>query len=129
MKALGNGWTFDIILDDCDCVTIAVTSKGEKLIGSPAYQIEELPESTVAAMQQRGEAVRNVPRRNKKQLGWGIGLMFAFIFGTFNMITSGEATEIPALIFFIAMIGVGVLLFLLGMKKKVRPWTLPYCQL
>lgn len=120
INSLGDSWTFDAILEDADCIAICVTSRGQSLVGTPMYEIQELSEEAAASLNQQFEEMRNTPRRSKKQIGWGIGLVLAFTFGTYNMLTSGEAYELPSLLFFIGMIGLGVVLFLLGMRKKVR---------
>ena len=116
----GDDWTFSVDLtDDTDALCIYIYSKGQSFYDAPEYKVVELDEEYHQELKAQFEAIRNTPRRNKKQIGWGIGLMAAFGFGTFNMISSGEA-EPSGLIFFIGMIGLGALLFLLGMRKIIR---------
>lgn len=118
--SIGDGWSFDVILENNDCVTVAVTSKGQNLIGDPVYEVEELPADVAESLRSQIEQVRNTPRRSKKLMGWGIGLMAAFGIGTYNLFTSSESYAVATAVFFIAMIGVGALLFWLGFQKKKR---------
>ena len=118
---IGSTWEFDVILDDDDCLMLHVNSKGQKLIGDPLYQIEQLSEEVVMELRKQFEELRNTPRRSKKLIGWGLGLMICFSLGCINGASSLIAEgNIAALIVCIAMIPIGLLLFLSGMKKKVR---------
>lgn len=120
-KQAGGDWNFSVdLVEDTDAVCIYTYTKGQSFYDDPEYKVIELDEAYHQDLKAQFEAIRNTPRRSKKQIGWGIGLMAAFIFGTFNMLSSGETVEPVSLIFFIAMIGLGALLFLLGIKKKVR---------
>ena len=117
----GDDWKFSVDLtEDTDAVCIYTYTKGQSFYDDPEYKVIELDEEYYQELKAKFERIRNTPRRSKKQIGWGIGLMLAFAFGTYNLLTSGEAYEAPTLIFFIGMIGLGVLLFLLGIRKKVR---------
>lgn len=120
-SSIGSTWGFDVILGDNDCVILHVSSKGQKLVGDPLYQIEQLSDEAVEELKQQFEALRNTPRRSKKLIGWGLGLMICFaicsINGASSLIADGN---IAALIVCIAMIPIGLLMFLFGMKKKVR---------
>lgn len=55
----------------------------------------------------------------KKLIKWGVGLIVLFLFGLFNTIGDSGA-EFPDYAFAIGGVGVGVLLFVLGIKKKNR---------
>ena len=119
-NSLGDAWSFNAELEDNDCLVIQIRSKGTKIVGEPDYEIIELDDETVAQLKEEFEAIRNTPRRNKKQIGWGLGLMFVFAFGGINMISAGETMDAASLGVMIVGFGIGVLLFVLGMKKKVR---------
>lgn len=116
--ASGESWNFSATLSETDCAVIEVTTEGRDFVYDPTFETIELSEEKYQEYSAYFENIRNTPRRNKKQMGWGIGLTAAFAFGLFNVIRSGGGAEaIPVMLIGMAL---GVLLFVLGVRKKVR---------
>lgn len=114
----GKSWDFSATLDEMDCAVIEVTTERKDFVCEPAFEVVELPEEKYQEYNTYFENLRNTPRRNVKQMRWGIILAAAFAFGLFNVVKSGA--EMGALLVMVAGLAVGVLLFVLGVRKKVR---------
>ena len=120
--AEGDSWQFSVNLEEKDCAVVTVTTKGEKFVEEPRIEVGRLTDEEYQMYVQRFEEMRNTPRRNKKQMGWGIGIAAACAFGLFNFLGSGAmTTDGPATLFvLLGGIALGAVLFALGVQKKVR---------
>ncbi len=116
--AEGESWSFTATVGETQCAAIDVYTEGGEFVQDPTLEVIELPEEKYKEYTEYFETLRNTPRRNGKQMGWGIGIAAACTFGLFNAIGSGG--EIPALLVMAGGIALGVLLFVLGVRKKVR---------
>ena len=114
----GESWSFTVTLGETDCAAIDVTTAGKDFTDDPTLEVIALPEEKYREYFEYFEKLRNTPRRNGKQMKWGIGLAAAFAFGLFNAATSGA--EVSAMLVMIAGVAVCALLFALGVRKKVR---------
>lgn len=114
----GDSWSFTVNVQETQCAAIDVYTEGSRFVQEPELEVIELPQEKYQEYSEYFEKLRNTPRRNKKQMGWGIGLIAAFAFGLSNAISSGESMSAVAVM--IGGIALGVLLFVLGVRKKVR---------
>lgn len=146
-KQLGDDWNFQVVVDANDLIVISVMSKGEKIIGSPSYQIYDMDEETRTAYDEHfaqihaeAERIANTPRRSWKMIFAGLGVLAWFSYILVNQISNVNITFDPSagidgiityitelnvaldnsLIFFGICILIGLLLFVLGVRKKVR---------
>ena len=117
---MGEGYEFDVVVDDGEMVQIEILSKGSKLVGAPMSRTVELSPDEIAELEAKFEEWRNTPIRNTKQMIWGAVLAFLGVFGATNAINGGEEDMMSALLLMGGIVAVGVLLFVLGFKKKIR---------
>ena len=121
-KQMGETWTLDLVVADGEMVRIEVLSNGSKLVGAPMSDIVELTPEQIAELEQEFEEWRNTPIRAPKRIVWGIILACLGAFGVANAANMGMAQEEiwAGIAVFGGLIGGGALLFLNGIKKKVR---------
>lgn len=117
---MGEGYEFDVVVDDGEMVQIEILSKGSKLVGAPTSRIIELSPAEIAEWERKFEEWRNTPIRSPKQMIWGAVLAFLGVFGATNAINGGEEDLMSALLLMGGIVAVGVLLFVLGFRKKIR---------
>ena len=117
---MGEGYEFDVVVDDGEMVQIEILSKGSKLVGAPMSRIIELSPAEIAEWERKFEEWRNTPIRSPKQMIWGAVLAFLGVFGATNAINGGEEDLMSALLLMGGIVAVGVLLFVLGFRKKIR---------
>lgn len=124
-KAIGDNWSFSVVVEENDCVELMVLTKGNKIIADPKYRVSEMPaekreyyEQMFQEIHEEEERIANTPRRSKKQIVWGLIITALFGFGMMNAVRTGAETA--AILVMAAGIAVGALLFVLGMRKKVR---------
>ena len=124
-NAIGDTWSFSVVVEDNDCVELDVLTKGSKIIAAPKYRVSEMSEEKRAHYEQmfreiyaEQERIANTPRRSKKLIVWGCILIALFAFGMFNAVKT--AAEPAAYGVMAGGLAVGALLFFLGMVKKVR---------
>ena len=114
----GESWNFSATLSEMDCAVVEVTTEGKEFVYEPTFETVELSEEKYQEYYTYFENLRNTPRRNVKQMRWGIILAAAFAFGLVNAASSGA--ELSVLLVMIAGLAIGALLFVLGVRKKVR---------
>lgn len=117
---MGEGYEFDVVVGDGEMVQIEILSKGSKLVGAPMSRIIELSPAEIAEWERKFEEWRNTPIRSPKQMIWGAVLAFLGVFGATNAINGGEEDLMSALLLMGGIVAVGVLLFVLGFRKKIR---------
>ena len=120
IKALGDSWQIDVVVDDGDLIELKVLSKGTKLVGDPMYAVRELDDETRRNLEARFEEWRNTPIRNKKQMTIGAVLVFCGIFGATNAISGATDDLVSALLVMVGLVALGGFLFYRGFQKKIR---------
>ena len=115
----GQRWDVKADLGEKDCAIITVYTERGEFVAEPDFDILHLNDETYEGLKEEFERIRNTPRRNGKQIAWGIGLMAAFGFGAFNALSSG-VTDLSVLGVMGGGIAIGLLLFILGMRKIIR---------
>ena len=125
-NAIGDNWSFSVVVEEDDCVELNVLTKGNKIIAAPQYRVSKMSdekrehyEQMFREIHEEEERIANMPRRSKKQIGWGIGLVCAGLFGISNAISMNEA-DISTFVVLGGLAALGVVLFLFGIQKKVR---------
>ena len=118
---MGEGYEFDVVVDDGEMVQVEILSKGSKLVGAPMFRTIELSPAEIAEWERKFEEWRNTPVRSPKQIKWGIALTLLGAFGFVNALNgaAGEDT-VSGLLLMGGIVAVGILLLVLGMKKKIR---------
>lgn len=119
-SGMGDGYEFDVVVDDGEMVQVEIISKGSKLVGAPMFRTIELSPAEIAEWERKFEEWRNTPIRSPKQMIWGAVLAFLGVFGATNAINGGEEDLMSALLLMGGIVAVGVLLFVLGFRKKIR---------
>ncbi len=121
LSNLGDSWTIDVVVEDGQMITLSVVSKGSKLVGNPLYKVDDLTEEAIKELEEKFEAWKNTPIRSKKQIVWGLILAFCGAFGFMNYITGENKEDLVQTVAVMGgLFGIGLLLFILGMRKKVR---------
>ncbi len=121
LSNMGDGWVIDVFVQEGQLLTLSVLTKGSKFAGTPLYEVDDLTDEAIKELEEKFEAWRNTPVRSKKQIVWGLILasVGAIIFSNYirnnNEENAGGILVVWGIIFV-----VGVILFLLGMKKKIR---------
>jgi hypothetical protein len=126
MNGMGDRWEVQVYLEEGQSVDLKVLTNGNNIVAAPMYGIRDLEEAEIeylenvfAEIHAEQERIANTPRRSKKLIVWGSIIGGAFLFGCINMIGQGE-TSLDMLAVGLGGVAVGLLLFLLGMRKKVR---------
>lgn len=122
IKNLGDSWEIDVMVEEGDLLELNITSRGSEIVATPQYRITELDEEAIKHFEETFEKWRNTPIRSPKQIVWGAILAFLGVFGTINFINSPDLADnaIAVILVMVALVGVGVLLIILGAKKKIR---------
>jgi len=140
-NAIGDTWSFQASLEENDVIILEILSKGNNIIAAPQYRVEELDEETAENWREvfrkqreeeerereekarKREEERSKPRRSKPKiivgaiLG-GLGALYTLLM---LALSEGEMDGVMApVIVFAAMFVVGLILFLTGIKKKIR---------
>lgn len=118
MKNLGDKWEMSINVEENQLLALNVTSSGKKIVATPMYEVSNLTDDEVKQLEKTFEEYRSTPRRNPKQMVWGAILAAVGAFGMFNFIRIGG--DAKAAIILGAILGIGVLLFVLGFMKRIR---------
>lgn len=119
MKDIGDGWEFNVMVEENQVLTINVLSKGNKIVSAPLSDITDLTDEEAEELEQRFTEWKNTPIRSKKQITWGIVIAAAGAFGTYNTITV-PPVDTQGILIGLSITAVGLLIFLLGMRKKIR---------
>lgn len=137
IDGMGDCWTIEARVGDNEMIAICVTSRGNEIIVSPEYKVVELSEEDLAeidevfkAAEVEHEKWKNTPVRSVKKIIFGALLMytgfggcFAFLGMGMNASSGGTDTlvaMIGSIVVFLGMGIVGLLLFIDGLKKKLR---------
>ena len=120
----GDTWELQFMISDNQAIQIDVLTSGARIIAAPVYGFRDLDEEELEALEQafaelhaEEERIANMPRRSPKMITWGSVL---FGVGGIMGLTLSLSGAIEAGIFMLIVAAVGVLLFALGMRKKVR---------
>lgn len=132
LKNLGDKWSIDVFVGDGQVMTLSVRSSGNSIVGSPVYIVEDLSDEQIEALDEQFEKIHaayvaemNRPRRKPGQIVWGIILLLLAAFGAYNYYgtgayLSGEYEPYIPIIALGILVVVGLLLFINGVRKKVR---------
>lgn len=121
----GDTWELQFMISDNQAIQIDVLTSGARIIAAPVYGFRDLDEEELEGLEQafaelhaEEERIANMPRRSPKMITWG-----SILFGVGGAMGSGfvlTGQNIEAGIVMLVVAAVGVLLFALGMRKKVR---------
>ena len=116
-SGFGDSWEFQFMIEETQEINIDILTNGNSIVSAPMYGFRDLDEEEYNGYKELFEKIRNTPRRKPKQIVWGsILTVLGLIFGI-CMTASGNTA---GGIFMMQLIPVGILLFCLGIKKKVR---------
>ncbi|MGM9647702.1 MAG: hypothetical protein ACI3YH_06200 [Eubacteriales bacterium] len=120
---LGDSWEFQVRVNEEQAVFLSIRSQGDKLAAAPMYKVIDPDEEQLAALKEHFDEIRaeqeriaNTPRRSKKMIIWGLVMLFIGVVISLN----ASELSLPQLVIFIGVGAVGLLIFLLGMRKKIR---------
>ena len=142
-NAIGDTWSFQVNLDDDDMLSLSVRSQGNSILGDPQYEVGALSEEQVEyiknflAESQAKEAAEQEERRKAREKAREeermrprrstvkilLGLIIAFwstLFAIVGIDLVMATGELPLLLIGCAGLVLGIVLFILGMIKKVR---------
>lgn len=128
-KGLGDSWEFEVDLDDDELLRICITSSGDQIVDDPAYAIQQLDDEDLAALEEmfaevraEQERIANTPRRSWKMILIGLAIAAFSVFGVYQVQIGGVQTDDPMVttIGFVVIALIGLLVFFLGARKKVR---------
>lgn len=132
LKNLGDSWTIDVFVEEDQMLILNVRSKGNSIVGSPSYMVQDLSEEQVETLEEMFDeleeeiiAEMNRPKRKPAKIVWGIILL---VIGAYLGIMFMQNPEMmsegyPAWTPYVAigaLLLVGLLLFINGIRKKVR---------
>ncbi len=132
LKNLGDHWVIDVFVEEGQMVFLHVRSRGDSIVGDPAYEVEDLTEEQVETLEeifeeQEKEILEEMqrPKRKPKHIVWGIILMAIAAISGYAMLTDYErVTEgYPVWTPYVVIGGFGLgglLLFINGIRKKSR---------
>lgn len=125
--AIGDTWRFQVVAQEGQLIEISVLSKGEKIIADPMYNVTDLELDVLADLQarfaeihKREEEYANTPRRSGKQIAIGIALIVLFGGALIMSIQESGSVSVAVLVTVLGVVAVGVLLLVLGLRKKIR---------
>ena len=117
LKNIGDGWEINVMVQDDQLLSLNVLSKGEKIVSAPLYNTVDLSQEEIEQLEKRFKEWRNTPIRSKKKMLWGVIIAFAGVFGFSNSL---NAADTEGLFFGVGLAAIGVLVFVLGFRKKIR---------
>lgn len=138
---IGDEWEIGVNLAPEDCLFIQTYSRGNQIVAAPTYYVETLSDEMVVYLENRfreqyeeqarieeerrqeKERIASMPRRRKGQIVWGVILMAigtVMSFAGISYVADGYVEEVAFIPVGLLIIGLGVLKFCLGMRKKVR---------
>lgn len=132
LKNLGDSWTIDVFVEEGQMLILNVRSKGNSIVGSPSYMVQDLSEEQIEALDEMFEeleeeivAEMNRPKRKPAKIVWGIILLAIGAFMGYTFMQNPEAMSegYPTWTPYVAIGGillVGLLLFVNGIRKKPR---------
>ena len=132
LKNMGDSWNIDTVVGDGQCLTLGIRSSGMKIVAAPAYEISDLSEEEIERLEEFFENLEkerleklHASRRSKPKIIWGIILIIGFaealgiIPGMLKADSFDPVMLIPLAIC-LGLFGLGLWLFIDGVKKKVR---------
>lgn len=119
LSNLGDGWEINVIVDNNQMITLNILSKGSKLVAAPLYNVIDLSDEDVAELENRFEEWKNTPIRSKKMITWGVVLTICGSIGFFSAIQT-KPLNMEGFLFTLGFTAVGVLVLVLGSRKKIR---------
>ncbi len=134
IQGLGDTWSIDVFVEEDQLLTLSIRSNGNQLVGAPMYHVEDLSEETLqyfeevfaeqeAAYEAEQIRIANTPRRSPKKIVWGAILMgMGSLCGLSSLseLSSGDPTSVAVPFVFAGAVIGGVILFISGMRKKIR---------
>lgn len=121
----GDTWDLQFVIADDQVIQIDVLTSGSRIVSDPMYGFRELDdeeremlEKAFEELHAEEERIANMPRRSPKKITWGAILGGVGVVMGSGFLLSGQ--NIEAGIFMLIVAAIGVLLFVLGMRKKVR---------
>lgn len=134
IKNLGDCWSMDIFIEEGQALVLSVRTNGRNIVAAPSYEIRELTDEQIEYLEEGFQKIEeqriveaNTPRRSAPKIVWGSILMGVGLMSGSGALSSGAfsasndiATTIAMVMVFGGMIGVGLILFLTGLRKKVR---------
>lgn len=136
MNAMGDEWNFQARAEGDEVVVVEIVTRGDKIISTPEYQVTEFKDEIIESWkvafeeQHKEEAEKerkrqeelSRPRRSKPKIIVGsilsgIGVLTTLL--SVNDISNGTASA-DSIAPWVVILGVGVLLLILGLRKKVR---------
>ena len=132
LNNLGDSWSIDVFVDEDQLLILSVQTSGNSIVAGPFYKVEDLDDDEIETleavfeqMEQEAIAEANRPKRKPAKIVWGIILMILGCFGAAGYYGTGAYLSgeyewyIPVIAFGGLLIG-GALLFINGIRKKVR---------
>lgn len=128
---IGDSWEVDEYVGENQEICLFIRSNGNSIVGTPSSVVLDLDDEYIERyeayfeeVRQEEERIASIPRRNPKMIVWGSILMFLGSVGLLNFAAGGEEaySEFGPLgyLVMLSIIAGGILLFIFGMKKKVR---------
>ncbi len=134
IKNLGDSWSFDVFVEENQCVFLRVRTSGRSIVADPMYEVTDLTdeqierlETTFKKIEEQRIIEKNTPRRSVPKIVWGsilMGIGGLCVLTVLGEMAGGSVSEPSALIAPLVVLGGlaigGLLLFIDGRKKKIR---------